>query len=137
MTTGELRRRRQWDTSWAELMEAQADVPTATGPQEKARFAIGPEDDADAPVVHRVRFAPHHRVEPHTHPTDYAEILLEGTQQIGRTWYGPGDIRVVRANTPYGPLVAGPEGCTVLIIFRTGDWAPIWRGSRPVAEQGR
>jgi len=136
MTTGE-RRRRQWDTSWTALAAAQADVPSHTGPREKACFAIGPEGDADAPVVHRVRFGPRHRVEPHTHPTDYAEIVLEGTQQIGRRWYGPGDIRVVRANTPYGPLIAGPGGCTVLIIFRTGDSAPIWRTPRPPVEGSR
>ena len=111
----------QMSTSWKELgfVEYGGGV---TG----ARFVIGDDDDESAPVVMRGSFPPGAVVAPHSHPCDYAEILLEGSQQVTRQWHYPGDIRIVKAGTVYGPLVAGPEGVTVLVIFRSGDCATEW-----------
>ena len=36
---------------------------------------------------------------------------------ITRRLESPGSIRLVKAGTAYGPLVVGPEGCTVLEAF--------------------
>lgn len=85
-------------------------------------FLVGEEGDETAPVVTYAHFPPGAVVEAHSHPCDYAEIIVAGTQQVTRRWHKAGDIRIVKAGTVYGPLVAGPEGCTVMVIFRNGDW---------------
>ena len=53
----------------------------------------------------------------------------EGSVQVTRRWYHEGDIRIVKGGTVYGPVIAGPEGATVLIIFRGG--IPINRPPKP------
>jgi anti-sigma factor ChrR (cupin superfamily) len=80
-------------------------------------------DDADSPYMSMVHFEPGHTAEVHSHMSDYCEIILEGTEQVSRTWYGPGSVRIARGGTFYGPLVAGPEGCTKLVIMRDGSQA--------------
>ena len=40
-----------------------------------------------------------------------------------------GDIRIGLANRAYGPLIAGPEGVTVLVIFADGHWPAISVGA--------
>ncbi len=47
---------------------------------------------------------------------------------MGAQWLYPGDIRVGLANKGYGPLVAGPEGASVLVIFADGRWPGIALG---------
>ena len=78
----------------------------------------GTPDDEDAPMVVRSTFAPGTRVEAHTHDSDYMEIILEGSEEVTRQWRHAGDITIVKGGTVYGPLIAGPEGVTKLIIFR-------------------
>lgn len=87
-------------------------------------FRIGEPGDPNAPTVFRTYFPPGCTVAPHTHECDYCEIILEGTQEVTRRWYKEGDIRIAKGGTMYGPLVAGPEGVTVLVIFADGRWAP-------------
>ena len=72
---------------------------------------------------------PHCTVEAHTHDCDYTEIILEGSQRVGATWHHAGDIRIGLANRGYGPLVAGPEGATVLFLFADGRWPAITIGN--------
>ena len=79
-------------------------------------------DDPSAPTVFKVYYPPGCKVEAHTHECDYSEIVLEGSQKVGNEWLHPGDIRVGMANRGYGPLVAGDEGATVLVIFADGQW---------------
>ena len=88
-------------------------------------FTIGEPDDPTAPLVGRFSFPPGVRVGPHTHDSDYAEIILEGSQQVSGVWHHAGDVRIVRRRTAYGPLISGPEGVTVLVIFRHNEPAPI------------
>jgi len=75
-----------------------------------------------APVVFYAEFEPGSVTLPHSHDCDYAEIILEGRQQVTRRWYEAGHIRIVSAGTVYGPLVAGPEGCKVLVVFKDSRW---------------
>jgi hypothetical protein len=77
-------------------------------------------DDGESAVIWHVAFKPGASMQAHSHGKDYFEIILEGSQQVGRTWHGPGTVRVVHAGTGYGPLLAGPEGCRVLVIFPDG-----------------
>jgi quercetin dioxygenase-like cupin family protein len=116
-------------TSWDDLGPIQYDSGVTS-----TRFVIGDPDDETAPLVMRGVFPPGHVVAPHSHPCDYTEIILEGTQQVGRTWLKAGDIRIVKAGTVYGPLTAGPEGATVMVIFRSGNWKTEWIEKRDAAE---
>lgn len=109
--------KREIDTSWEKL--GFLELPNGS---KTSRFVIGDEDDANAPVVFRVEFPPGCEVAAHTHDCDYCEIILEGSQQVTRRWHHVGDIRIAKAGTAYGPLIAGPEGCTVLVIFSAGNW---------------
>jgi len=82
-----------------------------------SQFKIGDDDDEQAPVVLIGTWPPGATVGPHSHVSDYAEIIIAGSQQVTRRWHHAGDVRIVKGGTTYGPLVAGPEGVTVLIIF--------------------
>lgn len=115
------RKHYQRNTSWDEL--GFQDYPSGT---RGSRFTIGDEDDLTAPVVTLGIFPPGAVVAPHSHPCDYAEIIISGTQEVTRKWHKAGDVRIVKAGTVYGPLVAGPEGVTVMVIFRNGDWHAQW-----------
>jgi hypothetical protein len=109
------------DTSWQKL-----GVRTLPNGIQNSIFNLcGPGDEAGAPVIFHTTFPPNTRIDAHTHRCDYAEIVLAGSQCVTRKWFHPGDVRIVKAGTAYGPLVTGPEGATVLIIFRTGDWEPV------------
>lgn len=93
-------------------------------------YKIGLPDNEDAPTVFKMWFPPGCTIEVHTHDCDYSEIVLEGSQMVGRKWLYPGDIRIGLANRGYGPLVAGPEGASVLVIFANGRWPGIPLGSK-------
>src|SRR5687768_8962316 len=76
---------------------------------------LGPGPDDPAVVV--VKYPPGRVIPVHTHDTTYASIVVEGTIEVTRRVETVSDIRVVQAGTAYGPLVVGPEGCTVLDFF--------------------
>ena len=99
----------QRSTSWDQL--GYLEMPNGA---KAYKFEIGLEGDDEAPTVFKVEFPPNCEVAPHTHDTDYCEILLEGTQQITGAWHKAGDIRIAKAGTAYGPLVAGPVRRTLL-----------------------
>ena len=102
---------RQITTTWDEL----GWQPTKSGGR-SSRLLVGDADDA--PMVMMVRFPPGAVVQPHTHDTDYCEMILEGEQTIGKHTHGAGTVRVVKAGTGYGPITCGPEGAVALFFFR-------------------
>lgn len=83
-----------------------------------AQMVVGDEDDETAPVVFHTYYPPGFEVVPHTHACDYVEIILEGSQKVTGKWHHAGDVRMARAGTVYGPLIAGPEGVTFVAVFR-------------------
>jgi hypothetical protein len=83
------------------------------------RFIAGFSEDS--PSVYKVIFPPNSTVGSHSHESDSADIFVEGSQKINGRWYYAGDIRVVKGGTVYGPLVTGPEGATVLVVFANGN----------------
>lgn len=87
-----------------------------------ARFRLD-EDNPHTPTVIISKFEPGVRVAPHTHDTNYFEYIIEGEQTVGKTKFGKGDVRLASAGTGYGPIIVGPEGCTVLIVFADGSQA--------------
>ncbi len=101
--------------SWSDVSTTREDGVTL------GNLYLGADTDDGPPVrIARVCFPPGYEVRAHTHAADYVELILEGSQQVTRKWYHAGDVRMVKGGTAYGPLVAGPEGVTVLVIFR-GD----------------
>jgi hypothetical protein len=106
-------KRQHIDTSWEEIGFIEYDQGIRA-----AHFSLGIEGDESNPIILRGSFPPDVVVQPHSHNTDYTEIILSGSQQVTRKWHYPGDVRVVKAGTLYGPLVAGPEGVEILIVFR-------------------
>jgi hypothetical protein len=109
------------DTSWDEL-----GWNDLGGGITSSRFVLGDPDDPQAPMVFRTFFPPGCRVEAHRHSCDYAEIILEGTQQVSGKWHKAGDVRYVVGKRGYGPLIAGPEGVHVIVIFRRQDFETIF-----------
>ncbi len=113
----QLGRRGHAGTSWDEI-----GWQTLPNGVEVSQYKIGDPDDITAPAVFNVFFPPDCRIEPHFHDCDYSEFLLEGSQQVSGHWYHAGDIRIAKAGQVYGPLVAGPEGVRVIVIFKDGRW---------------
>lgn len=97
-------------------------------------YRVGSEPDA--PTVFKVYYPPGCTVEAHSHECDYTEIIVEGSQKVGATWHYAGDIRIGLANRGYGPLVAGPEGTTVLFMFKDGRWPAITIGNNDGSSLG-
>ncbi|HEY7106713.1 MAG TPA: hypothetical protein VH986_09945 [Acidimicrobiia bacterium] len=90
-------------------------------------FGVGTDERGSVARVMIVKYDPGARVEPHYHDCDYCSIVVEGSMQITRRVHGVRSVRVVNAGTVYGPLVAGPDGCTVIDVFATGEPGPATR----------
>jgi hypothetical protein len=120
----ELNHRGHITTSWDEI----GTITLAGTGAVTSQYRIGlPTEDA-SPTVFKTYFPPGCRIEAHTHPCDYSEIILEGRQKVTGKWLEAGDIRVGLANRAYGPLIAGDDGVTVLVIFANGNWPAIMLG---------
>jgi quercetin dioxygenase-like cupin family protein len=79
------------------------------------------ENNPKGPMIVMSKFDPGTRVPPHTHPTNYFEYIIEGEQTVGKVTFRKGDVRLVTANTGYGPITVGPEGCFVIIVFQEAE----------------
>jgi anti-sigma factor ChrR (cupin superfamily) len=101
------------------------DIEWNRGTSDRIRYArfLMDEDDISSPLVILTKFGPGEVVEPHTHGTNYFEYVIEGEQTVGKTKFGPGDVRFAKAGTGYGPIQIGPEGCSVLIVFQEAPGA--------------
>jgi hypothetical protein len=108
------------DTSWDQLGYWDLDDGAKV-----SSFVLGDPEDPTSPVIFTGSYPPGARTEPHHHVIDYAEIILEGSQQVTRKWYYPGDVRIVEAGTAYGPLIAGPDGVKTIVIFRNQNWQSV------------
>jgi hypothetical protein len=53
----------------------------------------------------------------HAHGCDYLALILEGSYEVGRRVYRPGDFRIQEAGSVYGPSRAGPDGCVQMVVF--------------------
>jgi hypothetical protein len=102
------------DPTWAEM----------PGIGKAAFWFLG--DDPEGPMVVSFCSPPSPDITPaHSHPTDQIRIILEGSFRIGRTWYGPGEIRAQEADRVYGPEEQGPEGSKqILVMANRQHWFP-------------
>ena len=99
-------------------------ISNREGTLQYARFTLGVDERGAATTMLVVKYAPGCRVETHYHGADYCSIVVEGSIEVTRHTHEVGSMRFVNAGTAYGPLVAGPEGCTVVDIFATGVAEP-------------
>jgi len=68
-------------------------------------------------VVMTFEFPPHYAGVVHSHPHDTVYIVRRGQFIVdGEGAFEVGDMRWVKAGTPYGPERAGPDGCEVILI---------------------
>ena len=104
---------------------AASEIEWREGSDPGIKFALyrTDEDNASAPAIVLSTFEPGTVVPPHTHVSNYFEYILEGEQTVGKTRFGPGDIRIVKGGTGYGPIQVGPEGCKVMIVFEDASAA--------------
>jgi len=119
-----LERKGHYALNWEDLDKIE--LPTGVV---SSMYRVGDPTRPESPTVFKVFYPPGCTIEAHTHDCDYTEIILEGSQRVGATWHHAGDIRIGLANRGYGPLVAGPEGATVLFMFATGAWPAIKLGN--------
>lgn len=88
-----------------------------------ARIDVGDLDDPGRPLVFHTTFPPGFVSEAQTHGGHHVQIVLEGSLEVGGERHGPGTVRRVPPGIADGPLVAGPEGVTMLTVLgdqRTG-----------------
>jgi quercetin dioxygenase-like cupin family protein len=84
-------------------------------------FGLGQGKGGEATRVIVVRYEPGAEVAPHYHQADYCSIVVEGSIEVTRKTHEVGSMRTATAGTAYGPLVAGPDGCTVVDVFAVGE----------------
>ena len=58
---------------------------------------------------------------PHTHDSNYVEVVIDGEITVGKVRMTKGDMRAMRGGAGYGPLTAGPRGCLRLTVFERAD----------------
>jgi hypothetical protein len=78
--------------------------------------------------------APYSVIPPHSHDSDYIQLVFRGSVRIGRRTYEAGDIRIQQAGSVYGPEHVGPEGVVQFTVFATPTGlTPNW--ARPQDEE--
>lgn len=104
---------------------AASEIEWREGSDPGIKFALyrTDEENASSPAVVLSTFLAGTMVEPHTHVSNYVEYIIEGEQTVGKTRFGAGDIRIVKGGTGYGPILVGPEGCKVMIVFEDASAA--------------
>jgi hypothetical protein len=64
-----------------------------------------------------IDYQPGFYVDAHMHRTGHVELIVDGSLRVGDQWERKGDIRVVPAGVPYGPIRAGDDGCKGMEFF--------------------
>lgn len=66
--------------------------------------------------VHTAELPPGHVIEPHYHDVDQFQIIIKGDGTLAGEPVCPGTVHFTEKGTPYGPIVAGPEGLTFMVV---------------------
>jgi hypothetical protein len=90
----------------------------------RVHVILGAPSDAGSPQIYWAQDPPGVVWDSQSHNTDFLMAYLQGSQKVGDKWYRAGDARVVKAGTVYGPIEAGPEGSTALLVFAHADHKP-------------
>jgi hypothetical protein len=84
-----------------------------------AFFVLGEEKD-NPPSITALKMQPGYVLPRHAHHCWRFEVIVQGTLDVGDKILTVGDVMMSAPHEPYGPHVAGPEGCTTFEIF--GDF---------------
>jgi hypothetical protein len=95
----------------------------------RVHVVLGDQNDTHAPSVFWAKDPPGVLWDKQSHPCDMLLAYVQGSQKVGDKWFKVGDFRIVKAGDVYGPIEAGPEGSTVLIVFSNADFFPNFVGS--------
>ncbi len=92
------------------------------------RAGISPNQSiSDAPGILGVNQPPGFTADMHSHSTDTVYFFTEGeTSMPGEGTYRAGDMRIVKADTVYGPETTGPQGVRFILISIGNEIATRW-----------
>lgn len=82
--------------------------------------------DTASPNAYLVCQQPGATLHPHFHEADQFQVFLEGGGRIGTHTVGAVTVHYAAAHSPYGPVVAGPEGLQYLTLRRAWDPGAQW-----------
>lgn len=95
-------------------------APSEFFPGGNTRIMLGAHGEGQ--WAHLSEFEAGFVIEPHSHPVDQFMIVLKGSATLAETErLTPGSVHFTSRDTPYGPIVAGPEGLTFLVIRPNTD----------------
>ena len=78
---------------------------------------LGADGDENAPATNLLQMEPGTVVAYHTHDCPVMMLVIMGSLYVPGRILMPGDRMEADANEFYGPLVAGPDGCTSVEMF--------------------
>jgi hypothetical protein len=79
-------------------------------------FLMGDRKD-NPPTVIALHLGPGWVLARHAHSGHRFEVIVQGSLDVGEKILKAGDIMMSEPGVPYGPHVAGSEGCTTFEIF--------------------
>lgn len=84
-------------------------------------------DIARSPQALVTEMSANETILPHFHPVPQFQLFPAGSGKMGREDIQPLMVQYKDRHSAYGPLVAGPNGCTFIALRnKTGDSAPVY-----------
>jgi hypothetical protein len=102
-------------------------VSTYIGTNRMELLAQGREAQAGAgPMAYLVEQAANSTVEPHFHQVEQFQLFIGGSGRIGTHLLAGVTLHYAGSHSPYGPIVAGPDGIQYLTLRRSWDPGAQW-----------
>jgi hypothetical protein len=105
---------------------ARATVDTYFGVNRSMRDDLAADPDGLAPNAYLVMQDPGAVLQPHFHEADQFQVVVRGCGRIGTHAVGALTVHYAAAHSPYGPVVAGPEGLHYLTLRHRADPGAQW-----------
>ena len=86
--------------------------------------AVWLTDDPHGPLAVFLELGPGIEIPAHSHDSNYVTVVISGSLQVGRTWFGPGSVRVQERGSVYGPSLTGPDGVQVAVFYDDRNGLP-------------
>lgn len=96
------------------LVSPEGIEPVRNASGTSVRYLMGENNEGQ--WVHLVECAPGQIIEAHSHDVDQFQIVISGSASYAGIPTTPGTVHFAEKNTPYGPIVAGPDGLTFMVI---------------------
>ena len=94
-----------------------SDFPEIGFGLKQKRVVLGAEGDPTRPLLVITRFPPNAVLPRHFHQDVFMDAVVAGSSNIDGNWHQAGTIRWFPPKKMYGPVVAGPDGCTLLEFY--------------------